>query len=47
MINILSIIEHTVNHLALTKDEIQYFIQGYTDGRVPNYHMSSLLMAIK
>lgn len=31
---------------ALSKDEIRHFIQGYTDGSIPDYQASALLMAI-
>ena len=31
---------------ALTKDEIGYMIQGYTQGNIPDYQMSAMLMAI-
>ena len=30
----------------LTKEEIQYLIQGYTEGAIPDYQMSALMMAI-
>ena len=30
----------------LTNEEINFFVQGYTDGTIPDYQMSSLLMAI-
>lgn len=30
----------------LTKAEIEYFIKGYTDGTIPDYQASALLMAI-
>ncbi|WP_028776051.1 pyrimidine-nucleoside phosphorylase [Shimazuella kribbensis] len=30
----------------LTKEEIQFFIQGYTDGTIPDYQASALAMAI-
>lgn len=30
----------------MTKDEIQWMIREYTDGRIPDYQMSALLMAI-
>jgi pyrimidine-nucleoside phosphorylase len=30
----------------LTKEEIQFFIQGYTDGTIPDYQVSALAMAI-
>ena len=45
--NILSIIEKKKNKKALTKEEIQYFVNGYTEGTIPDYQMSSLLMAIR
>ena len=32
--------------LALTTEEIQYMISGYTDGIIPDYQMSSMCMAI-
>lgn len=32
--------------LALTKEEIEFFIKGYTDGSIPDYQASSLAMAI-
>ncbi|WP_414054809.1 pyrimidine-nucleoside phosphorylase [Macrococcus equi] len=31
---------------ALTKEEIEFFIKGYTDGSIPDYQASSLAMAI-
>lgn len=31
---------------ALTKDEIGYMIRGYTQGSIPDYQMSAMLMAI-
>lgn len=31
---------------ALTKEEIEYFVEGYTDGRIPDYQAAALLMAI-
>ena len=31
---------------ALTKDEIQFFVDGYTAGEIPDYQASALLMAI-
>lgn len=40
------IIKNKRNKLALSPDEIQYFINGYTDGSIPDYQMSALLMAI-
>ena len=34
------------NGQSLTKQEIDYFVQGYTDGEIPDYQISALLMAI-
>ncbi len=31
---------------ALTAEEIDYLIQGYTIGKIPDYQMAALLMAI-
>ena len=31
---------------ALNKEEIEYFVNGYVDGMIPDYQMASLLMAI-
>ncbi len=31
---------------ALTKEEIDYMIQGYTEDRIPDYQVSALMMAI-
>lgn len=42
----LDIIEKKKNKLALTDDEIQFWIDGVTDGSIPDYQTSSLLMAI-
>lgn len=30
----------------LTQAEIKYFVKGYTDGDIPDYQASALLMAI-
>lgn len=34
------------NGYALTPDEIKFFVEGYTNGTIPDYQMSALLMAI-
>ena len=31
---------------ALSKEELDFIIDGYTDGSIPDYQMSALLMAI-
>lgn len=34
------------NNEELSKEEIEYFVNGYTDGKIPDYQVSALLMAI-
>ena len=34
------------NGKELTKEEISYFVEGYTNGEIPDYQVSALLMAI-
>ena len=40
------IIENKRDGHELSKDAIQFFIDGYVSGKIPDYQMSSLLMAI-
>lgn len=40
------IIEKKRDGQTLTKEEIEFFIEGYTNGDIPNYQASSLAMAI-
>lgn len=40
------IIMNKRNGIELTKEEISFFINGYTDGSIPDYQASALLMAI-
>lgn len=40
------IIEKKRNGYELSTEEINFFVQGYTDGTIPDYQASSLLMAI-
>ena len=42
----IDLIEKKRDGNALTKEEIEFFIEGYTNGSIPDYQMSSLLMAI-
>lgn len=44
--NILEIIEKKRDKLELTKQEIEYFITGYTNGSIADYQASALIMAI-
>ena len=40
------LIEKKRNGEELTKEEINFFVQGYTEGTIPDYQVSSLMMAI-
>ena len=40
------IIEKKKNKLSLTKEEIDFFVKGYVANEIPDYQISSLLMAI-
>ena len=31
---------------TLSRDEINYFLKGYTEGEIPDYQASALMMAI-
>ena len=44
--NILSIIENKRDKKELSKDEIDYFIKEYTNGNIPDYQASALIMAM-
>lgn len=44
--NMYSIIEKKRNGHELTKDEISWFVQGFTKGDIPDYQASALMMAI-
>lgn len=44
--NIYEIIEKKKAGHELTKEEIQYFVSGYTKNEIPDYQISALLMAI-
>ncbi|MCM1043865.1 MAG: thymidine phosphorylase, partial [Corallococcus sp.] len=43
---ILDIIEKKKNKQTLTREEIRFFVNGVTDGSIPDYQVSALLMAI-
>lgn len=43
---IYDIIKKKRDGLNLSQDEIDYFVKGYTNGTIPDYQISSLLMAI-
>ena len=44
--NIIDIIEKKRDKKTLTKEEINYFIENYTNGKIADYQASALLMAI-
>jgi pyrimidine-nucleoside phosphorylase len=44
--NILEIIEKKANNKKLEKEEIEYFIKEYTNGKITDYQASALVMAI-
>lgn len=44
--NIIDIIQKKRDGGALSKEEIEYFINEYVNGNIPDYQISSLLMAI-
>ncbi len=46
MFRMVDVIEKKRNGGVLSKDEITFFINGYTDGSIPDYQASAFLMAI-
>lgn len=44
--NILEIIEKKRDNKKLNKEEIEYFIKGYTNGEISDYQAAALIMAI-
>jgi len=44
--NVYNILEKKKNNLELTNEEIEFIVNGYTNGSIPDYQMSALLMAI-
>lgn len=44
--NILDIIEKNRDAKELNKEEIEFFVKGYTDGSIPDYQAAALVMAI-
>lgn len=43
---IIDIIEKKQRGLELSREEIEFFVEGYTKGLIPDYQVSALLMAI-
>lgn len=46
MMRMIDIIEKKRDGKSLSKEEIEFFIKGYTEGDIPDYQASSLTMAI-
>ncbi len=46
MVRMIDIITKKRDNVELTKEEIKIFVEGYTNGDIPDYQASSLLMAI-
>ena len=46
-LSIIDIIEKKKFNKELTKQEIQFWIDGYSKGKIPDYQSSALLMAIR
>lgn len=44
--NMLELIDKKKRNIALTEEEIQYMVTNYTNDEIPDYQMSSMLMAI-
>ncbi len=44
--NMIEMIAKKRDGLALSGEEIRFFIEGYTDGKIPDYQAAALLMAI-
>ncbi len=44
--NMYDIIKKKRDGLELSKEEIKYFVEGYTHNKIPDYQVSALLMAI-
>lgn len=44
--NIIEIIQKKQLKQELTKEEIEFFIKGYTKGEIPDYQASALIMAM-
>lgn len=44
--NMVEIICKKRDGFELTREEIEYFVEGYTEGNIPDYQASALLMAI-
>ena len=46
MLRMVDVIENKRNGEILTKEEITFFINGYTEGAIPDYQVSAFLMAV-
>ena len=46
LFRMVDVIEKKRNGEELTKEEIRFFVNGYTDGSIPDYQASAFCMAI-
>nr|WP_253301725.1 hypothetical protein [Spiroplasma endosymbiont of Phyllotreta cruciferae] len=46
MNNILALIDKKKHGQELTREEINFIVEGYTTGLIPDYQMSAFLMTI-
>lgn len=46
MFRVVDIIEKKQLGQSLTKEEIRYMVEGFTEGSIPDYQMSAWMMAI-
>ena len=46
LFRMVDVIEKKRNGAELSKEEITFFVDGYTDGSIPDYQASAFLMAI-
>jgi len=44
--NMYDIIDRKRHNQILSKSEIEYVVEGYTNGSIPDYQMSAWLMAV-
>ena len=46
LFRMVDVIEKKRDGFVLTKEEITFFVNGYTEGSIPDYQASAFLMAV-